>query len=200
MLVPMELYGLTQRSGYLSPELAVGWQIGRYVHDFFDGLQEVRIAASAGNDAVFALSYLSREHGCFGQITVSKSNRPWDFLFYHAMTGTVLQFILVRKYVELSQALRDLEPHLDMENLDIVAIYQAGVDELVKSILERQADSFCMIRQIRCRPLLHNADSMGNTHCCRCGKPIRIQKAWDIEGEICCQTCSGLEPGWFMFH
>jgi hypothetical protein len=200
MLVPMELYGLTQRRGYLSPELAVGWQVGRYVHEFFDGLREVRMAASVESDAVFALSYLSREHGCLGQVTVSEAMRPWDFLFYHVMTGTVLHFILIRKHVELPEGLRALEPQLAMDRPAVVKVYQAGLDTLVASILERPADSFCMIRQFRCRPLRQGDGGMGNIQCCRCGKIAAVQDAWDIEGGICCEPCSGLEPGWFMYH
>jgi len=91
--------------GHLSPDLAIGWQIGKYVHEFFDGLQEVRIAADAEGDAAFALSYLSREHGCYGQVTVTETPRPWDFLFYHVVTGTALHFTLIRKHIELSQGL-----------------------------------------------------------------------------------------------
>ncbi|WP_456386929.1 hypothetical protein [Desulfolithobacter sp.] len=46
MLVPMESQCLTLRKGYLTPELAIGWRIGKYVEEFFDGLEEVGIARS----------------------------------------------------------------------------------------------------------------------------------------------------------
>ena len=200
MLVPMELYGLTQRMGYLSPDLAIGWQVGKYVHEFFDGLQGVRIAAASEGDAAFALAYLSREHGCYGQVTVTETPRPWDFLFYHAMTGTVLHFTLIRKHVELSQGLRSLEPHLAMGKPAVVEIYHTGLDLLVESILKRPVSSFCQIRQIRCRPLSQTPGNNGVIRCRRCGKSASARNAWDIEGQICCQSCSGLEPAWFMYH
>jgi formylmethanofuran dehydrogenase subunit E len=200
MLVPIELYSLTQRMGHLSPDLAIGWQIGKYVHEFFDGLQEVRIAAAAEGDAVFALSYLAREHGCYGQVTMTETPRPWDFLFYHAITGTALHFTLIRKHIELSQGLRSLESHLAMDKPAVVEIYRTGLDLLVESILKRPVDSFCKIRQIRCRPLPRTAENNSTIRCCRCGKLSFVQNAWDIEGQICCQACSGLEPAWFMYH
>ncbi len=199
MLVPIELYSLTQRKGYLSPDLAIGWQIGKYVEGFFDGLQEVRIAAAAEGDAAFALSYLSREHGYPGRITVPDTSRPWDFLFYHTITGTVLHFTLIRKYIELPQGLRALEPHLAMDKPAVVKIYRTGLDLLVESILKRSVDSFSMIRQIRCRAL-HAPGDNGTTRCCRCERPTSVHNAWDIEGQICCQACSGLEPDWFTYH
>lgn len=55
MLVPMELHNLTLKRGYLSPELAIGWRIGKYVEEFFDGLEDVGIAAARDDDAILAL-------------------------------------------------------------------------------------------------------------------------------------------------
>lgn len=200
MLVPIELYSLSQRMGYLSPDLAIGWQIGKYAQEFFDGLQEVRIAAAAEGDAAFALSYMSREQTYPGRITMSDTSRPWDFLFYHAITGTVLNFTLIRKYIELPQGLRSLEPHLAMDKPAVVEIYRTGLDLLVESILKRSVNSFSMIRQIRCRPLLQTSGDNGTIRCCHCGKLASIRNAWDTEGQICCQACSGLEPAWFTYH
>lgn len=200
MLVPLALYGLTQKTGYLSPELAMGWQIGNYVDEFFAGLGDVRVAAARHNDAVFALSYLSREHGFPGQVTVPETARPWDFLFYHAITGTVLKFILIRKYLELSQDLRALESNLATDRPDVVQRYQAGLDLLIKDILSQPPESFCQIHQIRCRPLLHTSESRGRITCSRCGRPTAVSNSWDVEGELCCRACSGMEQAWFMYH
>ena len=200
MLVPIELYSLTLRTGYLSPDLAIGWQIGKYVEEFFDGLQKVRIAAATDDDAAFALSYLSREHDHPGRVTVPDTCRPWDFLFYHTITGTMLHFTLIRKYIKPPQGLRSLEPHLAMDKPAVVEMYRTGLDLLVASILKRPADSFSMIRRIRCRPLLHALKDSGMLRCCRCGMPTPVHNAWDIEGQICCQACSGLEPAWFTYH
>ena len=200
VLVPIELYSLTQRMGYLSPDLAVGWQIGKYVQEFFDGLQNVRIAAAAEGDAVSALSYLSRKHGCNGRITVPDTPRPWDFLFYHIITGTALNFTLIRKYIELPQGLRSLEPQLALDKPAVVEMYRTGLDLLVDSILKRPVDSFSMIRRIRCRPLQRAPEDNGIIRCRRCGKPASVHNVWDIDGRICCQACSGLEPTWFTYH
>ena len=199
MLVPMELHSLTLKRGYLSPELAIGWQIGKYVAEFFDGLEEVEIAAASDDDAALALSHLTRQHGHPGQVIVQETTRPWNFLFYHLTTGTLLGFTLIRQRTRLPQEIRDLEPDLSVDNPAVVEIYQAGLDLLVKTILSRPVTSFCRIRQVRCRRLL----PMGSTKqigCCRCGRPTPVHKAWDIEGDICCPSCSGLEPAWYTYH
>ncbi len=200
MLVTMELYGLTQRVGQLTPELAMGWQIGKYVRECFDGLGEVRMAAAKDNDAVSALSYLATEHGYPGQVSVSDSMQPWDFLFYHLATGTVLKFILVRKRVELPQELRKLEPLLSVDAPNITRIYQEGVEQLVTGILQQPVENFCLIRQMRYRPLNQVCLGFGVIACHRCGKSVLVQNAWEIEGEISCQSCSGLEASWFQYH
>lgn len=200
MLVPIELHSLTMRVGYLSPDLAIGWRIGKYVEVFFDGLEEVSIAARIDTDAVFALSHLTRQHGYPGRIIVPKAARPWDFLFYHAVTGTLLKFVLVRQQTRLPEEIEELEHHLSPDNPEVAGIYQAGLDLLVKSLLSRPLTSFCHLSQFRCRRLLAKADAGQLIRCRRCGLSTSVRQAWDIEGEVCCLSCSGLEPIWFTYH
>lgn len=199
MLVPIELYCLIQKKGYLSPDLAIGWQIGKYVEEFFDGLRDVKIAVAVEGDAALSLSYLSRGPGAAGKITVSEIFRPWDFLFYHTITGTVLNFTLIRKYIELPQDLRSLEPDLALDKAAALRKYRAGIDSLVVNILKRPADSFSVIREIRCRPLLRRHEDNSTILCYRCGKQVPVSQAFDIEGQICCQDCSTLEPEWLAY-
>jgi hypothetical protein len=196
----MELHSLTQRKGYLSPDLAIGWQIGKYVAEFFDGLEEVEIAAACDNDATLALSHLTRQHGNPGQVIVPESTRPWDFLFYHLTTGTMLGFTLIQQRTHLPKGIRDLEPALSVDNPTTVEIYQAGLDLLIKSLLSQPVTSFSQIHQIRCRRLQVMENSKQQPHCQRCGCLTSIHKLWDIEGEICCPSCSGLEPAWYTYH
>jgi len=196
----MELHNLTQRRGYLSPELAIGWQIGKYVEECFDGLEEVGIAAARDDDAVLALSHLTRQHGFSGQVIVPETAKSWDFLFYHLTTGTLLGFTLIRQRIRLPQEIRDLEPDLCVDNPAVVKKYRAGLDLLVKSILSEPVTSFCQIRQVRCRRLQSMGNSNQLTSCHRCGCPTPLNNAWDIEGDICCLSCSGLEPAWYTYH
>ena len=49
MLVPLDLAALAWKQSHLSPELALGWRLGRHAHECFDGLEQVRIAAT-GHD------------------------------------------------------------------------------------------------------------------------------------------------------
>jgi len=196
----MELHNLTLRRGYLSPELAIGWQIGKYVEECFDGLEEVGVAAVSDNDAVLALSHLTRQHGYPVQVIMPESARPWDFLFYHLPTGTQLGFTLIRQRTRLSQEIRDLEAEVCVDNPAVVKNYQAGIDLLIKAILSEPVTSFCQIRQARCRRLQAMEDFNQLTSCHRCGGLTPLHKAWDIEGDICCVSCSGLEPAWYTYH
>jgi hypothetical protein len=184
----------------MSPELAIGWQVGKYVAEFFDGLEEVGIAAASDNDAVLALSHLTRKHSHSSQVIVPGTSRPWDFLFYHLTTGTLLDFTLIRQHTRLPGRIRNLESDLSADNPAVVEIYQAALDQLVKSILSWPVTSFCQVRQVRCRRLQATASSNQQTGCYHCGRPTPVNKAWDIEGAICCPSCSGLEPAWHICH
>jgi hypothetical protein len=53
MLLPLDLAALAWKLGHISPELALGWRLGRHAHDFFCGLDGVRIAAT-GHDHTLA--------------------------------------------------------------------------------------------------------------------------------------------------
>lgn len=200
MLVPMELHSLVQRNGYLSPELAIGWQIGKYVSEFFDGLADVEIAAASANDATLALSHLTRQHGYPGHIIVPETARPWDFLFYHLSTGTMLGFTLIRPRIQLPRKIREMEATLSAEDIRGVKLYQAALDILVKSLFRNPVPNFTRIRQIRCRRLHINEQTEQQVLCQHCRQLTPAGKAWDVEGEICCPSCSGLEPDWYTFH
>ncbi len=200
MIVPMDLYSLVQRKGYLSPEMAIGWKIGTYVAEYFDDLSDVGVAAVSDNDAVLALLHLIQGNGYPGRIVVPKSARPWDFLFYHLTTGTQLSFTLIRKRTELPQKIRELEAELCEHNHDELERYQASLDFLIKSILREPVTSFSLIRQSRCRRL-HIQNEEGHLiHCHHCGSLIPPDRAWDVEGDICCLSCAGLEPVWGIYH
>lgn len=196
MTVPIELLNLTRRIGHLSPYLAVGWKIGTYVAEYFDGLRDVRLAAAEEGDAACALSYLCHVHDCHEEVTVAGTPRPWDFLSYHPATGTVLQFVLVRKQVELSRYLKSLEPCLAGDKPDLVKIYRTGLDLQVEFILNSSLESFCMIHRRRYRSLHDAPPGIGAVFCRRCGNPTPIRESWEVEGQICCRTCSGLELSW----
>ncbi len=200
MLVPMDLYSLVQRKGYLSPEMAIGWKIGTYVEECFDDLSEVGVAAVSDDDATLALLHLIQRHGYPGQIVVPESARPWDFLFYHLTTGTQLSFTLIKKRIELPQEIRELEPELCAHNHEELERYQASLDFLVKSILREPVTSFSFIRQTRCRRLQTQNEEEQLVHCHHCGSLIPLGKAWDLEGDICCLSCAGLEPVWGIYH
>ncbi|MBU0681524.1 MAG: hypothetical protein KKD73_08890 [Proteobacteria bacterium] len=196
MLVPMELYNLTLKKGHLSPELTIGWRVGKYVEEFFAGLEDVSIAAARDDDAILALKYLRRQHSLDNQVTIADKATPWDFLFFHATTGTLLGFCLIRHRTQLPYTIRSLETDLVRDNQALTAIYQAALEQLVNALLDQPVTSYCQVRQVRCRRLQTGVASGQEIHCRSCGQPILHQRAWDIEGRICCPTCSGLVPAW----
>lgn len=196
MLVSIELYNLSLHRGYLSPLLAIGWRIGDYLRDFFNSLDEVRMAAAEESDAVLALSLLGRRDNRPARITIPDTPRPWDFLFYHPGTGTRLNFTLIRRHSSLPRWIQAMEWLVAEGHPSAMATYQADLDRLVQAVISEPMDLFCRIRQVRCRPLLTGDGPAVKVRCHRCGCPCPTTLAWDIEGEICCRDCCGLEPSW----
>ncbi|WP_457574816.1 hypothetical protein [Desulfolithobacter sp.] len=193
----MEIHRLVQLRGYLSPELVIGWQVGKYAEEFFAGLEEVAIAAARDDDAVLALTHLGQHGNRAGQVLVANGPRPWDFLFYHPTTGTMLAFTLNRRRTCLPRAIRKLEAQLDQDHPAVVSLYQACLNLLIQTLLGGPIQSFCQIRQRRCRRLPPRPPSGRQLHCHSCGQPLGCTDGWDVEGEIRCCQCCGLEPDWY---
>ena len=69
MLVPLDLAALAWKQSHLSPELALGLRQGRHAHDCFDGLDQVRNAATGHAHTLADENKLreladSLQHGC----------------------------------------------------------------------------------------------------------------------------------------
>jgi len=201
VIVPLEMSCLAMRKGYASPELVIGWRIGNYVREFFGGLDDVLVAVRRGSDAALALSLMTRSRGSCGAVAVVNDERPWDFLFYHSLTGTMLQFSLVPERTELSPDIRSLEPMLSRKNPRVMAVYHSAVEKLAKSMILEPVESFCSIREIRCRPFYVNENkSLSKLRCPRCGSLEAGSNLWDVDGVTCCLSCSGLENSWFDWN
>lgn len=200
MLVPIDLHIMTQRRGYLSSDLALGWRIGKYIEEFFDTLGEVKIAATHDDDAAMALSYLARQQKYPEHVIVSKPPKAWDFLFYHITTGTLLSIALHKHLTTLSQTILDIQHALATEGSTAVERYRKNHNSVIKAILNQPITTFCHIRQIRCRRLLSRKDDNRQITCSHCGHLLPLHEAWDIEGDTCCFSCTTLEPAWFISH
>ena len=59
MLLPLDLAALAWRHSHLTPELALGWRLGRHAHEWLDGLDRVRIAATGHAHTLTALRRLA---------------------------------------------------------------------------------------------------------------------------------------------
>lgn len=192
MLVPIELHNLTREKGYLSPELAIGWKVGQYAAEFFDGLENITVTVANNNDALIALHH---QMGCQGQtqqsVTISDKNPPWDFLFNHGVTGTLLAISLIHLHTQLPLDICKLEPDLKEENYAVTGVYQAGVDRLISTLLSEPVATFARIRQIRYRrlPILPHGEH--SLQCEDCNKPCQPGHAWEIEGIYLCSDCIG---------
>lgn len=201
MIVPIDLLRLSIQKGYLSPELSLGWRIGSHVREFFDGLEDVRVAARSDTDAVLALSSMTRCGNFPGTVTMASKDKPWDFLFYHPITGTALLFNLVPDRTELPPDIRALESRISDQDSTIMAVYRGAVDTLVKRILCEPLANLCCIREIRLRRIQATDENrFSKLRCPWCGLSIAREDLWDVNGVSCCFSCSCLENSWFVCH
>jgi predicted Zn-ribbon and HTH transcriptional regulator len=193
MLVPLELAMLARKNIHLSPELALGWRLGRYAHDWFDGLDQVRIAACGHEDILTALRRLAR---CpeQGSVTRPAGPRSWDILFLHHLTGTALKMVFLKRLTTLSPALKGLEGKLDDGDPEIVLMYQDGINELISTIVTADPASFCQFSEIRCRVVQLDA-AKRPVRCPEC-LAQDIDRLVEVENHIRCPSCAGLEPEW----
>ncbi|MBU0967066.1 MAG: hypothetical protein KKA54_11885 [Proteobacteria bacterium] len=193
MLVPLELSALAARCGWLSPELAVGWRLARQAMDFFDGLDQVRIAATGYADTINALRALAR-YPKQGDVIIPSRPVPWDILFFHRITGTVLKVVLIRKHITLPRELRcivDDLPHCSPESL---CRYQEILDVLVHGIIRDDLERFCHITEIRCRVL--SSAAAQTPHSCPWCQSRNPPTLFEQDGRICCPACSVLGQLW----
>lgn len=195
MLVPLDLAALAWKQSHLSPELALGWRLGRHAHDCFDGLEQVRIAAAGHVHTLAALRRMARFPEP-GQVLQPSGPRPWDILFYHQPTATALKVVLVRHRITLPRAIRSLEGAMENGGGDDIARrYQEGLDILVERIVNGDIHRLCFICRIHCRVLAPPASSIPGCPWCRAHHPELLL---DVDGRVCCPVCSGLEPSWLQ--
>ncbi len=203
MLVPLELSLLAHQRGYLSPELALGWRIARHVREVFDGLEHVRIAARRNNDALMALSILSVKLGNPpADLSRSRTSKPWDFLFYHPLSGTVLRWVQNKQNTQLSNDIVALGDRLDCANDTVATIrYQRAVDALILQILNVSIDMLGLFYEHRCRKIKCDAPrGEDSLRCPQCGTVVFRRDLWEVDGWLGCLSCSLLEPAWFVCH
>ncbi len=200
MLVPIELYRLVNRLGYLSPELALGWRLGGYFKEFFDGLEVVRLSARAHSETVLSLSTMLGWQRGDSVVVIGDGRPPWNFECYHPLTGTLLE---VRPLVEQTTLPSDVEalvPDLSSDPRAARA-YAEAVDRLVERLLAEPVTSYCAVDEHRCRRSLGaSSKARGaprSARCRRCGAICATASLWVCEGVLCCIECAGLRPEWF---
>lgn len=193
MLLPLDLAALAWRHSHLTPELALGWRLGRHAHEWFDGLDRVRIAATGHAHTLTALRRLARfpEPGAVVQPT---GLRPWDMLFLHEPTGTALKVICVKSRTTLPLAIRELEEQLACGDSEIMRRYQDGLTALVGEIVTGDLAGFCLVSEIRSRIL--NLDETKRPNRCPWCLAMEPARLLEMDGRVCCPKCAGLEPGW----
>ncbi|OQX17708.1 MAG: hypothetical protein BWK76_09790 [Desulfobulbaceae bacterium A2] len=193
MLVPLALSMLANRHGWLSAEMALGWRLARLAAEMYDGLEQVRIAARGHAETLMALRALA----CCptaGEITEPDGPRPWDVLFWHLPTGSALKVVCVKRLVSLPPELRALEEGLEQAPPLVVARYRTGLDGLIQEILGSDPERYCRISRHRFHTLSQTkrAPLAGCPWCHRRG----VIRLVEVDGRVCCPSCSGLEPSW----
>lgn len=197
MLVPLNLAALAWRQSHLSPELTLGWRLGSYAHECFDGLDQVRIAATGHTHTLAALARLA----CFpepGMVFRPAGSRPWDMLFSHEPTATALKVVCIRKRTTLPLAALKLQSNMDRHDPAVVGYYQEAVDELVSNIVNGDLAGLCLITEIRCRVL--DVDKSRLPASCPWCRTRSFTRLIEVNGRIGCPVCSGLEPQWLAME
>lgn len=199
MLIPLELDILAKRCGNLSPGLALGWRIGGFIQEYFNDLEDARIAALTEGDASLALSMMCRKNRFPFPVTIATEKRPWDFLVYHYLTGTVLQFKTVPDYNVLHE-----KPYWPEDFADEAAALRAehacvrANDKLIIRILNNPVETYCRIVETRVLFLGREENKgPGQLRCCCCRSIFTRDKLLDSDGCVLCIPCAGLEPSWF---
>lgn len=193
MLLPLDLAALAWRHSHLTPELALGWRLGRHAHEWFDGLDRVRIAATGHEHTLTALQRLARfpEPGAVVQPT---GPRPWDMLFLHEPTGTALKVVRINRRTTLPLAIRELEDQLGCGDPEITRRYQDGLTALVGEIVTGDLTGFCLVSEIRYRTFdLDEEKRSARCPWCLAAQPSPLV---EVDARVCCPACAGLEPGW----
>jgi len=204
MIVPIELSLVAMRKGYLSPQLTLGWRIGGYIEEFFDGLGQVRLAAGKQGDAALGLTVMCQRRNDALPITVALGARPWDVLAFHYLSGTALKFTAVHRLVDLPKEVRELEYRFEDRNTAIaqaaVRIYRAYLDQLVVRLLNLPVEKYCRIEESRVRIFSIGSNPIAESRVCGlCCRSYPRNELVECDGVVCCVTCSGMEPSWLQW-
>ncbi len=198
MIIPIELQRIVLRKGYLSPEITLGWRLADYLRDFFGGLELLRVLVARDGDALLSLRVMASWYHA-EPIQVATSNRGWDFLVYHPATGTLLGVTRAPERTDLPRQVETLEPALAEGDLGAQLRYQRTVTKLVDHLLDAPFEQLCRIDEHRLRRIAGGraAPSAPKIRCRRCGNPVRRSRLWELDGVLCCLTCTGMSAQWF---
>jgi len=194
MLVPLDLAALAWKQSHLSPELALGWRLGRHAHDCFDGLDRVRIAATGHDHTLAALERLTRFPEP-GVVSRPAGARPWDMLFFHEPTATALKVVCIRRRTTLSSTAHEREDKMNGVDPTVADRCQTELDELVDNIVNGDLAGLCFVQEIRCRVLDVKKRKLPAS--CPWCQARSFNRLIEVDDHICCPACSGLEPTWF---
>lgn len=195
----MDLQRLANRLGYLSPELALGWKLGEYLEQYFDGLEVTRIAARAHSETILSLTTMLGWQQGDSVVVVGAGEPPWSFDCYHPLTGTVLRVRPVVEETTLSPDIIALEERLSHDP-KALRDYSSAVDGLIGRLLDEPLTTYCAVDEHRCRRAARSDTSKGIAprRCRRCGAVYREpMEFWYSEGVLCCSRCAGLHAQWF---
>lgn len=195
MLLPLDLAALAWRQSHLTPELALGWRLGRHAYEWFDGLDRVRIAATGHEHTLTALRRLARFPEP-GAVVKPTGPRPWDMLFLHEFTGTALKVVFVNRRTTLPLAIRGLEGQLDCGDPEIMRRYQDGLTALVGEIVTGDLASFCLVSEISYRIL--TVEKIKLPARCPWCLAVDLNHLVEVDELIRCPVCAGLEPAWLI--
>lgn len=225
MSVPLEVNVLALRCGCLSPGVILGWKIWEQAKVFFGDLENLAIAARGNSDAARALSQLSQARRNPFPINISEGERPWDFLLADLAGRKALAVtlrgrlgILLGKTDQVAKGCSGTSPifsqsvlnaYTDTDEADRIPDFAKGMlddirDEIgnhIETLIEIPLEAIAETAEILFLPLETSPEYRGSKYHCRgCRTYNPKEECLEINGEVFCIACSGLEPSWFIRH
>lgn len=194
MIVPLELQVLVQKLGRLTPELVLAWRTAVYVGEFFDGLDEVRIAVPEEGDIARGLeTSLTESRYPLHVMGTDEQPTACHALVWHEVTGTVLEITFSALAVDMDEAGIRSADGARRGDFFAEIVHGASLDRQVERLINVPMDS---IAHIRVRRIDRGRAGASGIRCRRCGDPVPGDEIWFEDGVAACAGCLCIPRSW----
>ena len=199
MIVPLDLYVLVQKLGRCTPSLVLGWRVGHYLQEMFEGLAELRLAVCARGDFLEGLRLTRTENAFPLDLVETGGNEGWHACAWHPGTGTLMEFTFSAEHVAMDSKGAGSRQDAERQNFYGLAAYGSALDRQIARLMEEPLESLCKIRE---RMVMKSRAAAGASpvRCRRCGKLTSIENLWHADGIPACSSCAGVHPKWIELN